>query len=105
MLERSPVKLKIYQAASTVDFCYIPEKRKIPAKNGKVVSTCRMKDLFGSILHLALQGKIDMIQVIKYPLTPVPLSQCNVDGSMPSAAKPTQAYSYQQYKGVSTSPN
>ena len=33
-----------------------------------------MRDLFGSILYQSLQKNIDMAEVFKYPLTPVPLS-------------------------------
>ena len=43
----------------------------------------------GVFWHLALQIEIDMIQLIKYALTFVPLSLCNIDGSMPSEAKST----------------
>lgn len=43
----------------------------------------------GVFWHLALQIEIDMIQVIKYALTLVPLSLCNTDGSMPREAKST----------------
>ena len=41
-----------------------------------------MRDLFGSILFLALQKKVDMEAVLKYPLTPVPLSLCHADGTL-----------------------
>ena len=37
-------------------------------------------DLFGSIPFLSLQHKIDMEEVLSYPLTPIPLSLCHVDG-------------------------
>ena len=39
-------------------------------------------DLFGSILFLALQRKIDMGEMLKFPLTPVPLCLVYIDGSM-----------------------
>ena len=32
-----------------------------------------VRDLFGSILFLALQRKIDMAEVLSFPLTPTPL--------------------------------
>ena len=40
---RTPMKFKIYQAASTTDFCYIFGKKKILAKNERVVSAYQMK--------------------------------------------------------------
>ena len=46
-----------------------------------------MRDLFGSILFLSLQKKVDMAEVFCYPLTPVPLSLCHVDGTMPKSPK------------------
>ena len=44
-------------------------------------------DLFGSIIFLALQRKIDIWEVLKYPQTPVPISCCHIDGSMLSTCK------------------
>ena len=41
-----------------------------------------MRDLFGRILYMPLQRKVDMAQVLKYSLTPFPLSLSYVDGTM-----------------------
>ena len=38
--------------------------------------------LFGSILFLAFQRKIDMAKVLSFPLTPTPLSLSHADGTM-----------------------
>ena len=46
-----------------------------------------MRDLFGSILCISLEKKIDMDEVLSYPLTPVPLSLCNVDETMLTTPK------------------
>ena len=46
-----------------------------------------MRDLSGSVLFLSLKQKIDMGEVLKYPLTQVPLSLANVDGSMKKTPK------------------
>ena len=62
-------------------------KKKVKDSDGKIVAACLMRDLFGSILYLSLQTKIDMGEVLKYPLTPVPLSLCHVDGSMQKSPK------------------
>ena len=45
--------------------------------------------LFGSILYLAPQRKIDMREVLTYPLTPVPLSLFHFDGRMNKTPKST----------------
>ena len=46
-----------------------------------------MPDLFGSILVLFLQKKVDTAEVLRYPLSPLPLSLCHTDGRMQSAPK------------------
>ena len=48
-----------------------------------------MRDLFGCILKLSLEKKIDMAEVLKFPLTPVPLSLSHVDGTMQKTQKAT----------------
>ena len=42
-------------------------------------------DLFGSILFLSLQWKIDMGEMLKFPLTPAPLYLAHIDGPMQEA--------------------
>ena len=42
-------------------------KQKITASNGKVLPACLMHNLFGNILYISLQRKVDMAQVLKYP--------------------------------------
>ena len=51
-------------------------------KTDKVVAACLVRDLFGCILYHSLQQNIDMAEVLKYSLTPVPLSLSHVDGTM-----------------------
>ena len=46
-----------------------------------------VRDIFGSILYLSLQKKVDMAEVLKYPLTPVPLALSHVDGTMQKTTK------------------
>ena len=41
-----------------------------------------MRDLLGSILVLSLQKKVDMLDVLRYPLTPLLLSLCRTDGGL-----------------------
>ena len=44
--------------------------RRNVKKDGKLVSACLIRDLFGSILYLSLEKKVDMAEVLDYPLTP-----------------------------------
>ena len=62
-------------------------RKKSQKSNGKVVTACFVCDLFGSLLCLSLQEKIDMAEVLSYPLTPFPLSLSYSDGSMLSSPK------------------
>ena len=62
-------------------------RKKIQRSNGRVVTACFVNDLFGSLLRLSLEEKIDMAEVLSYPLTPVPLSLSYSDGSMLSSPK------------------
>ena len=57
-------------------------KKKLTSKDGKLEETCLIRDLFGSILYVSLEKKVDMAEVLTYPLTPVPLSLSHVDGTM-----------------------
>ena len=40
------------------------------------------RDLFGRLLYLSVENKIDVEKVFAYPLTPCPLSICHLDGSL-----------------------
>ena len=42
----------------------------------------KVQDLFGTILFLALQRKIDMTEVLSFPLTPTPLSLSHTGGTI-----------------------
>ena len=43
--------------------------KNIKVGDGKIISACLIRDLFGSILFLSLERKVDMAQVLSYPLT------------------------------------
>ena len=45
------------------------------------------RNLFGSMLFLALQWKIYICETLKFPLTPVPLCLAFIDGSMQKTPK------------------
>ena len=50
--------------------------------NNKLMAVEIVWDLFGSILFLMLQRKIDIAEVLSFPLTPTPPSLSHVDGTM-----------------------
>ena len=53
----------------------------------KVVEIKMERNLFGRLLCSALERKIDIAEVLKYPLTPVPLSMCHLDGTIATTSK------------------
>ena len=50
--------------------------------DGKVVELKMERDLMGRLLCIALENKVDMAEILSYPLTPVPLCFSHLDGSM-----------------------
>ena len=40
------------------------------------------RTLFGKLLCVALEKEIDVKEILRYPLTPVPLSLCHFDGTL-----------------------
>ena len=78
-------------------------KKKVTSTDGKIVTACLLRDLLGSILYLSLQRKVDMREVLRYPLTPVPLSLCHIDGSMQKSPK-SMLLKFLDSKIVSRSP-
>ena len=56
--------------------------KNIKVGDCKIISACLIRDLFSSILFLSLERKVDMAEVLSYPLTPVPLSLNRVDDTM-----------------------
>ena len=61
-------------------------RKKIQRSDGKYVTTCFVRYLFGSLLCLSYK-KIDMAEVLLYPLPPDPLLLSYSDGSMLSSSK------------------
>ncbi|XP_047992980.1 uncharacterized protein LOC125231567 [Leguminivora glycinivorella] len=52
-------------------------------KSGHKVQEIKMqRDLFGRMLGLSLDHKIDMEKMLCYPITPLPMSMCHLDGSV-----------------------
>ena len=63
------------------------KKRKITSKDGKIQAVGIVRDVFGCILHLSLEKKLDMAIVLQFPLTSVPLPLSHADGTMLSTSK------------------
>ena len=57
-------------------------KKRITSKDGKILAACFVRDLFGSLPELTIKKRIYIREVLAYPLTPLPLSLCHVDGSL-----------------------
>ena len=45
------------------------------------------RDLFGRLLYISSQKKVDILQVLTYPLVEVPLSLAHIDGSLTKTDK------------------
>ena len=64
-----------------MNFTDILKKKKI-SLSGKVVELQMQRDLFGQLLSVSLQKELNIDKVLTYPLTPVPLSMCHIDGTI-----------------------
>ncbi|KAL4702648.1 hypothetical protein ACJJTC_016455 [Scirpophaga incertulas] len=59
------------------------ETVKKSVKSGNKVQEIKMqRDLFGRLLGLSLDYKIDKEKFLCYPVTPLPMSMCRLDGSL-----------------------
>ena len=77
--------------------------KKLERKDVKLTETCLIRDLFGSILYISLGRKVDMGEVLNYPLTPVPLSLSHVDGKMLKTDK-SKLYNVLEFSTKSDTP-
>lgn len=57
-------------------------KLKVRKEFGKIEQVKVERNMLGRILVLALDNKIDLLNVLSYPLIPVPLSLSHIDGSL-----------------------
>lgn len=55
--------------------------------SGKVIEVGMQRHLFGQLLCFSLQKTLDIHNVLKYPLTPVPMSMCHINGSICKTSK------------------
>lgn len=59
------------------------EGQKKKVKVGNKVQELRMqRDLFGRLLGVSIEQKIDLRKALSYPLTPVPMALCHLDGTI-----------------------
>ncbi|CAH1645610.1 unnamed protein product [Spodoptera littoralis] len=49
---------------------------------GKLLSIQMQRDLFGQLFSLSLEHTLNVDKVLAYPLTPVPLALCHIDGTI-----------------------
>ena len=56
-----------------------------------------IRDIFSSILWIYLQKKIDMGEILKYPLTPIPLSLYYIEGTKMSTPKVALIHHLESY--------
>ena len=67
---------------------FASEGVKLKTKNNNKISEVRMeRNLYDSLLCIALVESIDISLVLIYPITPVPLSMCHIDGTMAPTSK------------------
>ena len=62
-------------------------KVKKKSTDGKVIEMKMERNLFSKLLCVALEKKIDLKEILRYPLTPVPLSLCHFDGILRTTQK------------------
>lgn len=71
---------------SVMTFANLTKKKNI--KIGQKVQEVKLqRDLFGRLLALSLDTNIDLEKVLCFPITPVPLSLCHIDGSLNKTVK------------------
>lgn len=63
------------------NFSSMEKKKKVKVAD-KLVEVRLQRDLFGQLLVVALEKKIDIDKILTYPLTPIPFSLCHLDGSI-----------------------
>ena len=62
-------------------FAIEPGQRKVGVAKGKIIEAALKKCLFGSILCLSVQQKINIADILKYLFTHAPLCLSHTDGS------------------------
>lgn len=58
------------------------EKNKKVKIGGKIQEIKIQRDLFGRMLGISIDFNIDISKILSYPITPVPMSMCHLDGTI-----------------------
>lgn len=67
---------------------FASSKKKKTIKIGQKIHEVKLqRDLFGRLLALSLDTNLDLDKVLCFPITPIPLSLCHIDGSMNKTVK------------------
>lgn len=69
------------------NFTSAAPKSKVRGKDEKLVEFKNTRDLFGRLLYISTQNKVDMSKVLSYPLLELPMSLSHVDGSLTKTDK------------------
>ena len=64
------------------NFAAAAPKTKVRGKAEKVIEFKNTRDLFGRLLYISSQEKVDMAKVLSYPLLEFPVFLPHVDGSL-----------------------
>lgn len=64
-----------------LNFAASNEKRKV-CINNKIQEVRLQRDLFGRMLAISMNENTNIEKILTYPLTPVPMSMCHLDGSI-----------------------
>ena len=70
-----------------LDFANEGASFSLRGANNRLMAVEMVGDLFETSLFLALQRKIDMVEVLSFPLSPTPLSLNYADGTMVKTEK------------------
>ncbi|KAL4718512.1 hypothetical protein ACJJTC_002715 [Scirpophaga incertulas] len=72
---------KVIKRNKILNFRTAAPKQKMSVA-GKLLSIQMQRDLFGQLFSLSLEQTLNVDKVLAYPLTPVPLALCHIDGTI-----------------------
>lgn len=72
---------KVIKRNKIQNFATVAPKQKISIA-GKRIAIQMQRDLFGQLFSLSLEQTLNIDKVLAYPLTPVPLALCHIDGTI-----------------------
>jgi len=73
---------KAIKKTSINNFSKDYEKKKNVRVGGKIQEIKIQRDLFGRMLGISMDYKVDISKILSYPITSVPLSMCHLDGTI-----------------------